>query len=511
MLTRTIARLPKVRPIPLWIRGLALYLLCLAVLVMLIFAAPGFLGTDDYYHTRISAQIITQGRLALDFPWLPQTILSPDRFVDHHLLFHLYLAPWAYFGGIAGAKIATAGIAAGVFVAAWVLLRGIGVRYAALWAVAMFGLSTPFLYRMLMVRTQGASLLLLIVALHLLFQRRARWLVPLAFAYTWLYDGFVLLLAFAVLDMAAGWIAERRLDWQPTGYVALGIALGLIINPYFPRNVQFIAEHLGAKVAFEGGVPVGNEWYPYRTGTLLSNSAGALLALVIGVLRPGFGARRDRAEMTLLLAALLTLFMVFKSRRFIEYFPAFALLFSAAAWGRGQVKLQDWLPRWHPAVGRAAVALVPMLGAAILIGTTLADTYHDAQNAKDVAIFAGAAGWLQEHTPAGAAVFQTDWDDFTRLFYYNTHNTYLVGLDPTYLERADPALWDQWVAITRGAVAQPSAVIRSDFGASYVVSDTRHEAFAAQAEDDPAMRLVYRDQYSFVWEVSPSVVMQPGE
>ena len=103
----------------LWLQGMVLFLVCLVPLVVLIFATPGFVGNDDYYHARISAQIVEQQRLRLDFPWLPRTILSPDRFVDHHLLFHLYLAPWVYLGGMTGAKLATAGIAAGVFVAAW--------------------------------------------------------------------------------------------------------------------------------------------------------------------------------------------------------------------------------------------------------------------------------------------------------------------------------------------------------------------------------------------------------
>ena len=109
------------------------------------------------------------------------------------------------------------------------------------------------------------------------------------------------------------------------------------------------------------------------------------------------------------------------------------------------------------------------------------------------------------HTPTGAPVFQTDWDDFTRLFYYNTHNTYLVGLDPTYLERADPQLWTDWVAITQGNWPVPSAAIQTEFGAAYVVSDTQHAAFAAQAETDPGLQLVYRDDHSLIWEVSGAV------
>lgn len=500
-----------------WWQGTVLYLVCFIILAAIIFAPQGFLGTDDYYHARISDQIIEQGRLRLDFPWLPKTILNDEAFTDHHLLFHLYVAPWVHFGDIQGAKIATASIAAGIFVAVWVLLRGIGVRYAMGWSLAMFGLSVPFLYRILMVRTQGASLLMLVLALHMLFQKRYRWLILLGFGYVWLYNGFVLMLGFAMIYTVSLWVIERQFAWQPVFYCGLGLAMGLIINPYFPQNLLFIYDHLIAKVNIDAsGVQVGNEWYAYTTSVLLENSLGALVALGLAIIHPFFSSRkRDVADMTLLFAAFLTLYMLFKSRRFIEYYPAFALLAAAAAWGRGDIPLHHWLPEWgsywqrlafhkrlsYDMAGRILVAAGVLVLVIYFVRSTVLATYHDAQNAVDVKTFEGASTWLKTYTPPDSAVFQTDWDDFTRLFYYNTHNTYLVGLDPTYLQRENPALWDKWVAVTRGQVGNLAETIRNDFGAEYVVSDRQHGAFEARAKDDPAMRLVYQDQYSIVWRI----------
>ena len=40
-----------------------------------------------------------------------------------------------------------------------------------------------------------------------------------------------------------------------------------------------------------------------------------------------------------------------------------------------------------------------------------------------------------ENSEPGSLVFQTDWDDFTRLFFYNTTNVYTIGLDVTYMAR----------------------------------------------------------------------------
>lgn len=493
-----------------FLKGLLLYTFSFVVLSTIIFATPAFLGTDDYYHARIADEIIQQGRLRLDFPWLPLTILDTNHFVDHHLLYHLYVAPFMHLGGITGAKLATVSIAAAVFLATWLLLRQIKVPNAWLWTIGLFALSVPFIYRMLMIRTQGASLLLLIIALMFLFARRYRWLILVSFLYIWLYNGFVLILGFAAVYTLATWIADKKFVWQPLIYTGLGLLLGLVINPYFPQNLTFMIDHLGAKIDYAGGIPVGNEWYPYKIEVLMQNSPGALLALLIAFMAPSFSqTRRDRIETTLMFTALITLFMMLRSRRFIEYYPAFALLFCAAAWRH--IRLQEWLPKWRlPAWGwkiRSSNWLLPS-GAWVLVflfsTVTISHAYNDARDARSVEYLAGAAKWLQENTPAGTMIFQTDWDDFTRLFYFNTANNYLVGLDPTYLQIADQQQWDQWRDITQGRISMPSQLIQTAFNATYVVSDTQHDAFENQAKNDPNMQLVYRDQYNYIWRIAPS-------
>ena len=121
--------------------------------------------------------------------------------------------------------------------------------------------------------------------------------------------------------------------------------------------------------------------------------------------------------------------------------------------------------------------------------------------AKPYNLYEGSSAWLAENTAEGELIFQTDWDDFPRLFFYNTRNTYLAGLDPTYLQIYDADLYKEWVSITRGEVENPSSIIRSRFGSHYVISDLDHGDFIKQAENDPDMREVYRDEQSVVFEV----------
>ena len=123
------------------------------------------------------------------------------------------------------------------------------------------------------------------------------------------------------------------------------------------------------------------------------------------------------------------------------------------------------------------------------------------QDSKPYDLYARASTWLQQNTPAGERIFQTDWDDFPRLFFYNTDNTYLIGLDPTYMQLYDPDLYDQWVRITQGEIENPSTSILDDFGARYVISDLDHEDFIDRATEDPNMEEVYRDSQSVIFAV----------
>jgi hypothetical protein len=128
-------------------------------------------------------------------------------------------------------------------------------------------------------------------------------------------------------------------------------------------------------------------------------------------------------------------------------------------------------------------------------------TQKSIQNSKPYDLYAGASAWLEQNTPAGARVFQTDWDDFPRLFFYNTHNTYLAGLDPTYMQLYDADLFAVWVKITQGDADQPSQVISKRFSARYIHTDLDHKDFLRVASKDAGLKEVYRDRQAVIFEV----------
>lgn len=497
-------------------QGLLLACAFLLYLGLLQFSTPDLAGNDGYYHIKLAYLMRTEG-LKPDFPYLPLTILNAREFYDHHFLFHVAMIPFTIGDLRTGAKLATVVFAALAFLATWNLLKNQRVRYALLWSVGLLAISEAFLYRMSIPRAQSLSLAFLMLGLDWLLRRKYRRLAILSALYVWLYNAFPLILLMAVAYLAAVWLADRELDLKPLVYIGVGTALGLVFNPYFPYNLVFAAQHILPKLSDPTAVRVGSEWYPYDTSQLLENSPLALAAFVIGSLGLGLQGRiADRRVLTALLLAAMFGLLLFQSRRFVEYYPAFALVFAALAWSpvleRYRAERSDRPPvarsnRLSSRLRRAAAAQLPavLLAAAFLAGlwTTFGASRASLASTKPYETYAGASAWLEANTPAGARVFQTDWDDFPRLFFYNTHNTYLVGLDPTYMQLYDEELYELWVDITQGDVERPSAVIQDIFGASYVVTDLRHTAFLSEAKDDARLAEVYRDDHSAIFQVFP--------
>jgi hypothetical protein len=465
----------------------------------------------------------TEG-LKPDFPWLPLTILNPREFYDHHFLFHAALVPFTFGDLIIGAKWAAVFFASLAFLSVWNLLKNQRIPYASLWALGLLAVSEAFIYRMSITRAQSLSLAVLAIGLDWLLRKKYSRLAFLAFVYVWLYDAFPLLLIIAGVHVLATWLIDRRLDVRPLVYIAIGTGLGLIINPYFPHNVVFATLHILPKLFETTAVSVGNEWYPYETATLLENSPLALAAFASCALALGLsGKKMDlRTAIGFCLACLFG-FMLFQSRRFIEYFPAFSLIFAAFAWTpvlqQGLRTGQEGIPGEARIRNKRSTNLfsktrlgaflqknLPALALVLVLVPGIWVTFNAAQaslgRSKPYETYAGASAWLVANTSAGERVFQTDWDDFPRLFYYNTHNTYLIGLDPTYMLLYNEDLYQSWVGITRGEVELPSESIEQDFGARFILTDLNHQNFLEKAAEDPGMLEVYRDSQAVVFQIT---------
>ena len=488
--------------------ALAILFIFFAAMAVLEFSTPDLPDNDGFYHIKMAYLMRTES-LKPAFPYLPLTILNADDFYDHHFLYHVALIPFTFGDLRLGAKWSAVLFASLAFFAVWMLFKRQRIPLHWLWAVALLALSSPFLYRMSVTRAQSLSLGILALGMILLLERKHKQLAALAFIYVWTYNAFPMLLAVGILHFLAVALIERRFDFRPLLFIAGGMLAGVLVNPYFPNNILFTYHHLFAKLTDATSTSVGNEWYPYTTLQILNNSLPSLVVFAGGIFALGLSGRKmDTRTAFSLLAALMFGVMFFQARRFVEYFPPFALIFAALAFAPLLERVADSpsptesVPARFPARLRTKlpIILLSLFVAAGLV-RTLPMARADIIDSAPYWSFQGASAWLEHNTPEGSRVFQTDWDDFPRLFYYNTHNTYIVGLDPTYMQIYDPDLYATWVNLTQGDMRPISYVVATRFDANYIVSDLYHSDFLDVAEDDPYLIEVYRDERSVVYEI----------
>lgn len=454
-----------------------------AVFAWLQFSLPAICcgDFDGYYHAKWS-RLLWDGLRHGHFPaftWLPLTTLNPSRYADQHFLFHLLLIPFTWFSDLRlGAKLATVLFStAAVFSLYWLIVRE-RIRYSLLWLLALLGCSWLFLARLSMTKAQGLSILFIVAGIYLLFERKYTWLGLAAFLYVWTYNLFVMLGVLALIWVAVLWWSERRLEWRPLLWTGVGMLLGFVVSPYFPQNISLFLEHVVAKSSQASPqARVGFEWYSLPSWDFLTSSLVACAAMVVGYIAFGRALSFAKADKARLQRPLLffmfssfLLLITIRSVRFMEYWPPFAVLFAAftmqAVWNG---KPEEAAPLPAKTDGRAPwglITAVAVLLLAVLLYNLHATRVRITSVTKDPDHYRAGAAWMRQNIPPGALIYDVNWSDFPKLFFYDPEFSYVSGLDPLYLLDQHPELARLNDRLSSREEPDPAAAIRSLFAAS---------------------------------------------
>ncbi|HJV32481.1 MAG TPA: hypothetical protein VJ694_00470 [Patescibacteria group bacterium] len=478
-------------------------------------ASPGFGDPDAYYHLEMARLTAASGPV-LAFPWLPFTTLA-EHFADHHFLYHVALAPFVLaFGDFTGLKIATVLFAALAVAAFAFLLKTYGVKRPVLWTLPLL-FAPGFVFRLLLTKATALALAAFFLFLAALRRRDRAAVFGIAFGYVWLHGGWPLLFAAAGLDALVR--RSTRTFW-PT---LLGLAAGLVVNPFFPANLSFYWEQI-VQIAVVGRsdalVAVGNEWYPVDIGSLVFDNASVFLPLAASAAafaaaiwtnrsaRAGSAPSAERRKDFFFAAGLAAVFllMTLRQARHKEYFLPLALLVGAliAETAFAAVDLRALLAR---ARARLGGLFAPSVCAFALIAAAFAAyalwlprlAYADR---PAFTRFEKAAAWTRAHVPEGETIFHQRWDDFPQLWYRDPSHRYIAGLDALFLYRKDPAKYWLWRDISEGRRRAGSAeLIEKGFGARTVIVRTGPDPLLSLMKKDPSFERVYADKDTEVWRI----------
>jgi hypothetical protein len=500
---------------------------------------------DGYYHIRWSSLLwenFKHFKWLPEFKWLPLTVLNANAYADHHFLFHLLQIPFLwFFEPVMAAKVATVFYGSlAIFSVYWLIFR-YNVDYLLVWLGALLTCANPFFYRMNMAKAPPLTIIITIAGIYLLFERKYIWLFPLMFVFVWTYSLFPLLLFAAIIWTAIIAWNERKFEWQPLAYTFGGMVLGNLINPYFPANLGLFFEHFWTK--FKVGdfeVPVGGEWYAYSGIELLTHFPVALIAMLIGYIlfAPKNGKMPEKSTFFLGFVTIL-LVSQFRSKRFAEYFPPFAILFAAFSWKEFITPLVVQLPDYFKrdieplldaakdsvesanikifrqiVLGFIGAALVAILFFNFRGFESLGQTglISDIRNNEAADKYENAMRWTNENIPEGERIFNCNWDDFPKMFFYDQKHSYVYGLDPNYLYSKNPELYKQIGDITGGKIDDPAPIIRDQFGAKWIFTDSKENTdFIAKALESGWCETAYEDSDARILKIRDAKGEAPTE
>jgi hypothetical protein len=249
-----------------------------------------------------------------------------------------------------------------------------------------------------------------------------------------------------------------RAEWRVVLFSLLGLGLGLVIHPNFPRSIEiawFQTVEIPLADWLEGeAIRRPTEMAPYGVGMFLLNSFPALLAVLGATVL--FIRRRpsmSRPAMFFVILALLVTPAYLASQRFVEYWAPLTILACAFLWkdlaggreDRGRIGTAAW-------VGGAALAVASVIGVSVSVSQS-----------PDPAPYREATEWLDENSREGEIVFTANWSDFPRLFFYSKHNRYLVHMDPMFMRAKRTGIWNRWNRIRFGNSSEPSNQIRDRY------------------------------------------------
>jgi hypothetical protein len=457
---------------------------------------------DALYHFKVARLVLEQGPW-VDIAWLPFTVLG-EHGPDHHWLFHVLVAPLTRIGDDYSALAFACAVTGAIVPAA---LYGLLDRARAPWAL-LFALvavlSSDLLpARFLALRAQNLAVVFTAAAVFALAARRTWWCALVAFLFTQAYHGAVILGLATAVSLVANGVVERKLDLRPAFGILVGVFLGLLASPWFPRNVDYLVFHTLFKVA--AGYPglVGTEWYPVPLSRLLTESwpAHAVLAsglAALAVARPPrwrTAAGADTLAFLALTAAFLVMYHL--AWRFAEYYAPFAVMTAALLW-------RDALR--HREAGAVAMRVL----AAALAGIALWGAVEGARRIRDGSIYAfdGYATFMR-HVDARderPIVFNTRWSDFQRLFYWSGRSRFVAGLDGHYLLYGDPKRFELWYAISTGATldrTDNARRIREAFGAGWVVVPRNQAPIANAFARDSEATLEMESAEGWLFRIKP--------
>lgn len=504
----------------------------------------GFWSYDDpYYHARHSALINETGNLTLVEPWLTRHFFNYAP-TDPWWGYHVAMAGFIHFlGPVWGSKVFSAGLAALIFAVFYSILRSNQAKRPWLWTALFWASSAPLLSRLLLERPHLLAPSALLLAWWFSVSKKYLALFILFLIYTLIYHQAPLLLTVPMVVMAVECVLRRQLDLKLLIAGTGGILGGIILHPQSLNYVYVMWVGLWQifYLRFTGiDLGIGNELVTMAFSAWLRSSLVPLIfyltawALLFALKDKWPGMRRTSALYSLAAISGAWFLVALAVPRGGEYWLPFAWLFCVLTFhavrqtDAGQeikhsLQRTVWTKVTRPFVYTGVIGLIAIN--VFIVGGSIKEQNADLFPEQVKA----AAEWLKDNTPSGSVVFYDNWSYWPLMFYYNQHNRYLNGMDPTFMYEYDPKLFWLWRNISQNGYvcdqedgcleASPRAqvrvvadVIRNQFQSNYILiyNEPQSPIYRTLSILKSDFQKVFGNEKFLVYQVLPPTPQTPS-
>ena len=477
---------------------LSVFIIFSTLIFLIQLCAPGFVGVDAYYHVKVSELMMQHGILK-EFPWT-QVGIWKNQYSDKEFLFHVYLMPFILIFPnllIAG-KVAIAVLGGILFSLIYRLLNQFQVQHPFIWTLVAFGANFGFLQRICMVRPHVLSLVLVLLFVESLWRRHSWKILLISLIYPLAYTAAHFLILIAIIYVAVLWIHQKQLKISFLGLTLAGIMVGFVIHPQFPNNLKTWYVQNALLPVFNFGKRQ-EFWFVAEVKSLsiwAFIGANGITLILFGIAMTVLILNRSNlSTFSLFIFILASVFlgMTIFAMRFVEYWVPFTVL--ACALGISALKPSK-LATLKTAITVGQFGLISFSVIMYVLAMLLIPLRFRLE-------LEGPGLWLKVNAPEKAVVFTANWSDFPMLFYFNTQNYYLFGLDPVYCYAYDPDVWHNWVAIVSGEAEEPSKEITDVFRANYILctrdSEKTGYALTEQLLQENQYHIGYEDEHHLIF------------
>lgn len=524
---RQFQRLQFLIPKSHWKKVIAIFLIFSIVFLGLQWLREGLYGVDGFYHIK-RAYLLRTERYLGDMSWMQFTVIK-DRSLDIAFLFWVLLIPFTLGNLIWGAKLAVAFFGGIFFALFFVLLLRFKIKHCFWWLLLLLFASPSFIFMLNLARPHILAVSLVLLTLLFVIKHRYLPLFLLGLFYTLAYEVFFVYLVIVFSFVIGEIIFLKKFNLKLALASIGGILSGLLLHPYPYDYLWFVFNTLFRipYYRFSGRlVLLGSGLHGAPAHTFLASIPFFLMFSFILIIflpqRKKFLILPRGKKIILFSLSLLFVFFLastFVSSMLIYYLIPLGILLFALVF-QDFFSYQDFKPLIKllkkDIIFKVALVFLILIWifdfGLMVIKAVKSSTYFFHYQA--------GAEWLSQNTPARSIVFQSNWDSFPALFFYNHHNYYLVGLDPSVMYQYDPNLFWRWHNLVNcGLITTNSKIcqtliaenqdwdkfkditssqeiydfIKNDFHSQYVFADKQYKQFIGRLEDNKEL---FKEQYS---------------